>query len=1199
MLDQTSTCATDLSLENFDELNENTKKSETFTKRESNNENVIIKSEIFRAIQIQLSSFEDATFEETYRRRLASNSNYVCSLIDEDSILINPVKDLFKGRVIRDYDSKVIDMNLFEAMDYNALSIIYSDGTVFGYELSQGETDNEILVRPLFICNIEGEIQKPQALWKDSTKLGVGLKNELVLIESSANDKRNTSDEDADKSLQPRSFNRMRFAKNIKSFAFSPKYALVYLLFEDNMISVLNTENGYKIREFKPYNNLDDALSILSYKNLAKQWPLKVPGQKIEISKTHDYSLKDIFLTISQSLEVKVWDLSEWDNSTQTYYCIETRSLTKDREEENKYHSKNIFFFNSKRDILFIASETSTTATKILSLNINPWYQSCQEDYHLVKKSTKFFTSVSELILPNKMVDIVSLDVENCVREALSSEQNEATNQNLDTNQDQNTLRANLKILPDVDVIGFLMQTDANVSATYIAQKHKTQPSSIQVSQQEAESMEPNITNPDSSRPTESMTNDDSDIKVVDNVYNCTFDKLFSIRSTEKQSHQETEKSLKHEISHKEDKKVLCKNEKELSEQSDQFSSVVPKTITDKNIKSVDTITISSPKKLEVYNPENFEDFDPHEENSFPTKANTKLMSNEAFEIIDRKRPSEMPSAPHFQAFETNADNSKKIQGLFSDSAISRDINVEEIINNAFSKMLSGTLNKLERKIDKLENLVVNKLNDKLAKPKDDHFEQKFLKQVDSRISMGINTAVERILTTKLDTYLATSEKRLLTSIEDSRRDQLKQMKTQRDDDKKANENLSKTLHTFTQTIEILTQTLTATQNNSKRLENDLKSLTSKSDEIMDKFSQLADAEKENQTKIESIEKNIAEIANQYTEIKETVRANNADNISSKARLLSPKVDAPRRTSKIADELNVSEDYRRVMNDIYNSMSPNNQHNQPMEQIMTYINTPDKISSPLFNQRSYNKSPLGPGAHPNNLEAKSREILHKAAGFSNGDSHVPFAKNDFSVLNPGNTTPKLDSVETHYQLTANGGNSHLASSENQDLFKLDPKELANYLEAVSKLARSNLELVAKSSNFDHQIDDFNKRFREMEAQNVIPGQDQVAETDAQSREDWAKKLFKDLEGIPINNIEQFEYPVGSKYLEQIDAVGSQSDNKDQEFSGPPGLNFTGNSIQGNLLPKDLFDDDDDVTEVYKALQNTKRQNHKRAATFFK
>jgi len=353
------------------------------------------------------------------RRALTIDSRFICYINTGNSVVIKSIDYAFLSFTVRGPQAQVMDVCLFEGTNFSVLGIMYKDGTLSGYQIGINEAGSSIIVRHFLGYKIEGIIERPLIMWKDLSKIGVCLRNELILIEVSvegatgATGQGQEKTKDFEQELKPNKFNVLSFEENIKDFCFSPKYHLVYILFESDVVKVTNTENGLEIRGFQPYSDASaNIIRLLSFKNLAKKGgSLANASQKPGINKDHDYSLKDIFITITESCEIKVWDLSEWDNKTKTYYCIEELKLNENNNMDKE--SLAFSFFDPARNALYIvcSQKEDGKGFNVTILGINSFFQSYQENYKDQKKSEKFFASTERIaIKETKLVDIAALN---------------------------------------------------------------------------------------------------------------------------------------------------------------------------------------------------------------------------------------------------------------------------------------------------------------------------------------------------------------------------------------------------------------------------------------------------------------------------------------------------------------------------------------------------------------------------------------------------------------------------------------------------------------------------------------------------------------------------------------------------------------------------------------------------------------------
>lgn len=430
-----------------------------------------LENKVFKTIyKLPIEKVAPLSTKENISRSLTLDSNYICYINQENSITIKSIEYAFLNSTIEVPQARVLDICLFENVSFSVLGIIYDDGAVSGYRIELSDSKATIYAQKILGHRLEGIIEKPQLMWKDSSKLGVAIKNELTLIEINNEKGIHEKDEEIDR-FKPQSFKVLRFDKDIKDYGFSPKYSLVYLLFEENLVQALNTDNGVKIREFTPHAEKDsNVIKLLSYKNLAKQDPVNIPGQKIEVNKDRDYSLKDIFITLTQDCEVKVWDLSEWDKEKKCYYCIEIFELKK---AVNFEMTLKFSFFDPAKSFLFVVcSKVNSSDICVIVLKIKQFFKIYQDNYKDMKKNIKFFESLEKVEFEESiLIGIAALNSKYQAEEEMNFKENP-------TQQNQVNVNLNLRSSKTQAKFNFLLRNDSFTSFLSVFEQQQ-QPENI------------------------------------------------------------------------------------------------------------------------------------------------------------------------------------------------------------------------------------------------------------------------------------------------------------------------------------------------------------------------------------------------------------------------------------------------------------------------------------------------------------------------------------------------------------------------------------------------------------------------------------------------------------------------------------------------------------------------------------------------
>lgn len=193
--------------------------------------------------------------------------------------------------------------------------------------------------------------------------------------------------------MQPTKYLTKILEKNIIEAQFSHKNDLIYVAAEDNSLTLFNVELLDKVREFYPYGNDGGLIQILPYRNIFKK-----PEKNLEVPE--DFTLKDFFITVNDKYEIRVWDLSEWDNEKNSYFCIEELKID---VEEGSWAKKISWGFDYTSNFLFLISKESNE--NILHIyHVNSLFYENNEKLAANKKKTKFFNYCKEYKLQERPI---------------------------------------------------------------------------------------------------------------------------------------------------------------------------------------------------------------------------------------------------------------------------------------------------------------------------------------------------------------------------------------------------------------------------------------------------------------------------------------------------------------------------------------------------------------------------------------------------------------------------------------------------------------------------------------------------------------------------------------------------------------------------------------------------------------------------
>jgi hypothetical protein len=199
---------------------------------------------------------------------------------------------------------------------------------------------------------------------------------------------------DAAASQGPTAYVNHSFDANVLDFSFSLKNNLLFVCLSDGNVRILNVENGTVIKEFKPYSD-GKPIRILNFKNLQKGETKKT---KPELPQNGDFSLKDIFITLSSNFVIKVWDLGEWDPNLTTYHMLQDIYMTDLSDAGISGLNPRVISFDETMNFLLVGRQFGEE-TQILGLHINSFFYRYSEDFHKTKRHKKFFDYVQDFAI--------------------------------------------------------------------------------------------------------------------------------------------------------------------------------------------------------------------------------------------------------------------------------------------------------------------------------------------------------------------------------------------------------------------------------------------------------------------------------------------------------------------------------------------------------------------------------------------------------------------------------------------------------------------------------------------------------------------------------------------------------------------------------------------------------------------------------
>jgi len=350
---------------------------------------------------LQINDVKNYSAEQKTGRTLALNSRFICYPDTNNALVIKSLKNLSLTHRIDNLNGRIADVAFLDDILTNYLAVVTTEGTLLVVSIDLTQQKDKVLLKYFLKHSFEKTCERVQIQWKDQSKIGVVVDNQLVIFDLPTEDSSSDSEENVPKAAFQEPF---QTEINIRDFTFSPNYPLVYFLLENNNVQIWNIENRSLIKEFAPHSSGNTVLRVLSFKSLIRHEPSKSGD---------DTTLRDIFITVTEGFEIKVWDLSEWDKSKKSYFCIETFQLPQSNDTIDPISLiKRFVFYDAGLNFIFVVFKTNDDRGICLNaLHIDNFYSGYSDIYDQVKKNKRFFNSTQTVWL--KKNDLTDLSVLN------------------------------------------------------------------------------------------------------------------------------------------------------------------------------------------------------------------------------------------------------------------------------------------------------------------------------------------------------------------------------------------------------------------------------------------------------------------------------------------------------------------------------------------------------------------------------------------------------------------------------------------------------------------------------------------------------------------------------------------------------------------------------------------------------------------
>lgn len=310
----------------------------------------------------------------------------------------NPISSLFKEKKI----------NLFASID--------NDGILLVWYAAYFNEDDQIFVKNLMCTKIIETGGKEVKMKFKSPLLFLTYYEKEMSVWSLSNShydsifdsiyNENNQNTNREVIPGPSKFLTHIFGNKILNAEFSQKNDLIYVCLDNNSLSLLNGERLDVIKTFQPYHGTSDNLiQVLPFMNIFKPFKLENKDSSKELS-SKDFCLRDIFITVSDKMEIKVWDLSELENQERNFGCIETckpplSDMKNENDDTDNTEKKFIVDFDFTRNFLFILFRQNKENNLIIYHISSKFYEYNEE---IFKNPPHFFDFLKEFKLQETII---------------------------------------------------------------------------------------------------------------------------------------------------------------------------------------------------------------------------------------------------------------------------------------------------------------------------------------------------------------------------------------------------------------------------------------------------------------------------------------------------------------------------------------------------------------------------------------------------------------------------------------------------------------------------------------------------------------------------------------------------------------------------------------------------------------------------
>lgn len=790
------------------------------SRRSENLINSLIINYVDEISELQINNARNFEAEERNGRTMALNSKFICYSNQENALVIKSLKNLSLIKVIQDSKEKIVDLLFLEDTLLSYLAFIYQDGTVIIVNIEESQSKDQIKTKYLLQFNLGKTCEKAQLQWKDSKQLGVVVDKTLTLLTIQSDE---SDVETVDNAPQPASQNNIEFDFAVKDFSFSPSFPLVYLLLENNKVRIHNLESNSTVKEFRPHGQSETVVRLLTYKSLIRHEPIK---SNAEGDKSYDHTWRDIFLTATQGFEIKVWDLSEWDESKKTYLCLETFQINQNNDKLDPIPLiKRFIFYDAGLNFIFVGFKTNGDKGVCLNaLHIDQFYCGYSDLYDQVKKTKRFFNSIQTIWFKKNDVSDFSVlnfgddEMEFYFKENTYPQMNDV--EPASTRTQDGSYACNSK-----SILSFFVHNDNNISVFKVL-GDKLYPFALVEELDKLTQAEQLENQPVNFKSENNETNHPPDISVLSPFIKDLLDQ------NKKTQGKETDP-----------KNAKVSSEGKIDNFKKSGQSDAPSTKKDQN-----ETASPEPSKHHAHSRKSKggkdKDMDSHEHG--------KHKGNQPVKVVTRESQKSVTSMQQ---------GVKSVESLEKDSQFQ---SIEKGIEKKFQDFMDKIPQLLTAKFNKIEEVIDSKVNERVSKLQMDLIGGALSKEIDDKMQREFSHAFEKTVTPCLEKYLAKVFEQVCASFEKGHKYYIDKLNIEQAKSAQVKETMNEVVKSFVQISNSLTEGYANSQSNFSRMETSIQDKQGQLLRLIEQMNEILQKQQDIQKQIDTIEKNMQDLSTQH-----------------------------------------------------------------------------------------------------------------------------------------------------------------------------------------------------------------------------------------------------------------------------------------------------------------------------------------------